>query len=92
MIIIKVELLSAITGKTTELARMHIINDGTGDTHKRNYKGISFRGRNTESLNRGTAQKIAQVKNWPSQQFHVWNLVRAMLTNLGYMQGQDGTT
>jgi len=28
MIIIKVELWSAITGKTTELARMSIVNDG----------------------------------------------------------------
>lgn len=88
MIIVRVELLSAITGKTTELARMHIINDESGNDNSRNYKGISFRGRDKSMLNLGTVQKEASLKNWKSKQFHIWNLVRAMLTNLGYTQGQ----
>lgn len=89
MIIIKVELHSAITGKVTELARMRIINDETGNMTRRNYIGQTYRGRNTKDLDKYTIMKGAALKNWPSAQFHVWNLVRAMLTQLGYTNGQS---
>src|SRR5690348_5419520 len=50
MIIVRVELWSAITGAKTELARMCIVNDGTGTAARRNYFGKTFRGRSTAQL------------------------------------------
>lgn len=88
MLIVRVELHSAITGKATELARMYICNDNTGDFNSRNYNGIALRGRDKETLDKETVQKQARLLNFKSEQFHVWNLVRAMLTNLGYTKGQ----
>lgn len=89
MIIVRVELHSAITGKITELARMRIVNDESGTLTKRNYSGTSFRGRSKDDLDKKTIMKQGQLHNWPSAQFHVWNLVRAMLTQLGYTNGQS---
>lgn len=37
MLVVKVELHSSITGEITELARLIIANDGTGDVKKGNY-------------------------------------------------------
>jgi hypothetical protein len=87
MIIIRVELHSAITRKITELARMHIVNTGDGNNVRRNYKAMSFRGRCKEDLDRGTIQKEAYIKSWPSMSFHVWNLVAKALKECGYNQG-----
>jgi hypothetical protein len=88
MIIVRVELHSAITGKIIELARIKIWNDVSGTNTRRNYQAISFRGRSTKQLNKETVIKHTELKEWPSKQLHVWNLVRAVLTNLGYTEGQ----
>lgn len=88
MIIVKVELLSAITGKTTELARMHIVNDGSGSANWGNYSGIIYRGRSKEQLDKATIMRIGKLNNWPRLQLHVWNLVAKMLKELGYTKGQ----
>lgn len=88
MIIIKVELHSAINHKITELARMKICNDGTGGRIYRNYFGQTFKGRCKEQLDRETIQKQTSLNNWPSERFHIWNLVAKMLKNLGYTEGQ----
>jgi hypothetical protein len=84
MIVVRVELVSAITGQTTELARMHIANDGTGSTTLSSYDGKTFVGRSEETLNRQQISKSARVENWPRQRFHVWNLVARMLGEMGY--------
>lgn len=85
MIIVKVELHSAITGHVTELARMRIANDGTeANPRKGNYDAVTFRGRDTQALDRGAVQRFAHVADWPRQQLHVWNLVQACLTLMGY--------
>jgi hypothetical protein len=86
MIIVRVELLSAITGKTTELARMHICNDGTGSATRGNYEGVSFIGRDTAALDRRRASKHGKVSNYPRQSVHIWNLVARMLQAMGYTQ------
>ncbi len=88
MIIVRVELWSAITGKTTELARMAICNTGTGDIRHGDYKGMSFRGRSKEQLDNQTPMKVGEIKNWPRLDFHVWNLVAKMLKEMGYTKGQ----
>lgn len=85
MIIVKVELHSAITGRITELARMRIANDGTeANPRKGNYDAVTFRGRDSRALDAGSVQRHAHVHDWPRQQLHVWNLVQACLTLMGY--------
>lgn len=87
MIVIKVELWSAINGSKTELARMHISNDGeqTVTNHRLGaYDGQTFIGRDTAALDRRTVSKRGRVENWPRADFHVWNLVARMLESMGY--------
>ncbi len=88
MIIIKVELHSAVTRRVTELARMSIVNDGTGTGRYGNYVGTIFRGRSTEQLNKQTIMRQKQLYNWPRLDFHVWNLVAKMHNELGYTKGK----
>lgn len=80
------QLLSANSGKVTELARMDIVNDGTGkpDGVLRNYVAMVYRGRNTKALDNRTVQKGERISAWPSERVHVWNLVAAFLTKMGY--------
>lgn len=88
MLIVRVELLSAITGRTTELARMHICNDGTSaSTWRGDYVGESFVGRDSAALDRRTISKLGKVNNWPRLDLHVWNLVARMLLEMGYDKG-----
>ena len=85
VIVVRVELWSAVTGKQTELARMHICNDGTNaNVRLGNYTGETFRGRSTEQLNRRTVSKAGHLVNFPRHQLHIWNLVARMLANMGY--------
>lgn len=84
MIIVRVELLSAITGKTTELARMEIVNDGTGNHLRGNYSARTLIGRSTGHLNRRTTKATTKIDDWPRTQKHVWNLVSVALTRMGY--------
>lgn len=87
MIVVKVELWSAVTGQKTELARMEIANDGAHPNPRRgNYTVRTLRGRSEEDLNRRTTQKSAKVDNWPRLALHVWNLVAESLKNMGYGQ------
>lgn len=87
MIRIKVELLSAINGETTELARMDISNlDNHPTPSMGNYLGTSYRGRSKAQLDRCTVMKTGTVMNWPRQHLHVWNLVAKMLRELGYTE------
>ena len=90
MIRVRVELLSANTGEVTELARMHISNDGlaTGANYRRGaYLGETFVGRSAAQLNRKTVSRLAVVEGWRRHDFHVWNLVRLMLDRMGYTLG-----
>lgn len=88
MIVVKVELWSAITGQKTELARMHIANDGVASIQSGGklgaYEGQTFIGRDTAALDRGTVSKRGKVDNWPRADFHIWNLVARMLDAMGY--------
>ena len=83
MIVVRVELWSAITGAKTELARMHISNAG-GSNRRRDYEGKSFIGRSTEALDRQRVSKVGSLTNFPSLDLHVWNLVARMLATMGY--------
>jgi hypothetical protein len=89
MIVVRVELWSAVTGIKTELARMEICND-SGTSARRNYITRVLRGRSTEALDQrrvqreGRAEREGAVEDWPSEQVHIWNLVAAALAGMGY--------
>lgn len=88
MIIIKVELHSAVTRKITELARMKIYNDGLETNHNfGNYIFQTFKGRSTLQLNKEQIIKHTEVKHWPKNSLHVWNLVCKGLRQMGYVDG-----
>lgn len=84
MIVVRVELWSAVSGQKTELARMHICNDGTSGGRLRSYDGVTFRGRSSEQLDHQTPSKRGRLENFPAVQLHVWNLVARMLGKMGY--------
>ena len=86
MLVVSVELHSAITGQVTEIARMHIANDGTGIGRLGHYDVKSLRGNTEKQLNKRTPQRQARVLNYPREELHVWNLVARALERLGYGQ------
>ncbi len=76
MIVVKIELHSAITGQTTELGRLHIANDGTGTPERGNYN-ITKLGKRCRRLSE------ARVENHPRKSYSVFRLVRRALEALG---------
>lgn len=87
MIVVTVELWSAITGQKRQLARMHIANDGaasSANVRRGDYAGVTFKGRDEEALARGVPQRRGKLVNWPRLDKHVWNMVAAMLLSMGY--------
>ena len=90
MLVIRVELHSAVTRKVTELARMHIWNTGshTQTRTRADYQGHTLRGRNREALDAAAAvediTRSGRVDNHQKQALHVWHLVAKMLNNMGY--------
>lgn len=90
MIVIRVELWSAVSGQKSELARMVIDNIG-GTNHTGDYRCRTLRGRSEEALDRallnmGTTgtQREGRVMGHPRLREHVWNLVAKALTGMGY--------
>ena len=85
MIVVKVELWSAITGAKKELARMHISNTGESPSPKLgDYDGKTFVGRSTEALDRRNVSHLGKVRGYRRLDRHVWNLVGLMLKDMGY--------
>ena len=84
MIIVRVELHSAVTGQVTEIARMLIANDGQGTQTHGDYYCTTFRGRTKDALNNCSVQRKGQTKNYPRLALHVWNLVARCLTAMEY--------
>jgi hypothetical protein len=83
MIVVRVELWSAITGQKTELARMHICNV-SGAGRRRDYQAQVFRGRSKAALDKRSVLRTGALTNWPSLDLHVWNMVAALLASMGY--------
>lgn len=90
MIVVKVELWSAINGQKTELARMVIDNIG-GTVQRSDYRVRTLRGRSEEALDRALlqmdgagTQRTGKVVGHARLREHVWNLVAKGLANLGY--------
>ena len=91
MLVVRVELHSAVTGKTSEIARMIIANDGTGSGTKGNYWGRAAKGVvkgdhmiPAAIMHESRKMRYAEVREYPRASKHVWNLVSRMLSNMGY--------
>ena len=89
MIVVRVELWSAINGQKTELARMVIDNIG-GTVQKGDYRAVTLRGRSKEALDKALlqhprgAQREGRVMGHARLREHVWNLVGKALSGMGY--------
>lgn len=88
MIVIRVELHSAITRQVTEIARMHIRNAG-GTKQVGNYSCETLRGRSREQLDRRECQRGGVVENYPRLKIHVWHLVARALIAMGYAGARE---
>lgn len=85
MIIVSVQLLSAIDGSVQEIARMEICNEG-GTTNLGDYGCRTLRGRSTQQFGQRTTQRSGKVLRHPRLREHVWNLVQKSLASMGYGQ------
>lgn len=83
MLVVKVELHSAITGKVTEIAKMHIANTGQGTPDRGNYVGKSVK-KGRDPYRVGSIMRWGEVFNYPRKSKHVWNLVARMLAAMEY--------
>lgn len=84
MIVVSVTLLSAIDGTSTELARMHIVNDGSGTARLGNYDCETLRGRSTAALDKHVVNRRGRIESYARLGLHVWNLVARALHRIGY--------
>ena len=85
MIVVRVELHSAITGKVTELARAIVVNDGTSrDPKIGHYRVRTLRGRSRASLDRDVTQREGAVRDWRRLDLHVWSLIAEALRVMRY--------
>ncbi|WP_337846890.1 hypothetical protein [Sphingomonas sp.] len=83
MIVVRVELHSAIDGQVTEIARMAIDNIG-GTATRGDYRIRTLRGRSTASLARFKVQREGRVHGHARLALHVWCLVAKALAAVGY--------
>ncbi|OJY65494.1 MAG: hypothetical protein BGP16_12770 [Sphingobium sp. 66-54] len=83
MIVIRVELWSAVTGEKSELARMHICNEG-GTERVGNYSCRTLHGRSAAQLDKGRPQRTGSVTGHRRLDLHVWHLVAKALAAMGY--------
>ncbi|QIW87203.1 putative transcription factor [Agrobacterium phage OLIVR2] len=81
MIVIRIELHSAVTQKVTELGRMHIANDGSSlDPTIGHYDGKVLR---KPDFVRET--RTAHVHGHKRQALTIWHLLGKMLKEMGYV-------
>lgn len=80
MIVVKVELHSAVTREVTELGRMTISNDGSSeDGRVGHYNGEVMRKPDFRAVTR-----VGRVENHRRLDKVIWVLVCRMLKNMGY--------
>lgn len=91
MIVVRVDLWSAVNGRVTELARMAISNDGTGTDAACDYDGATLKGRSAEALNKAMVRwgaadvtRRGRVTGHRRHDLHVWHLVGKTLAAMGY--------
>lgn len=85
MIVVKIELHSAVTGVVSELGRMLISNDGTSRDPKRGHYDVRLMRRGSPTV----VQRQARVEKYPRAAFSVWVLVARALKNVGIERFAD---
>lgn len=88
MIVVRVELHSAITGKVTEIGLMGIANIG-GTRQRGHYFAETYRGRSAPDLAKRTRQRSCAIKDYPRLSVHVWHLVARALVGMKYAGGAE---
>lgn len=87
MLVVRVELWSAVTGQKSEIARMQISNVG-GSATLGDYHAASYRGRSKGALDKAMLSdsfvRQGRVEKHPRLASHVWNLVAKALDSMGY--------
>jgi len=96
MLVVHVELISAITGVSSEIGTLVIANDGTGTVISGNYSAVALRKRKSEytrremvkALQEGMANSsvlwVSTFKGYKRKSASVWRLVGGILEELGY--------
>lgn len=85
MIVVKVELHSAITRKVTLLYQAIIANDGTGTDRVGNYDvAIGRRGDGDFRHIWSSSRRRARIEGYPRLSAHVLNLVARALNKAGF--------
>jgi hypothetical protein len=92
MLIVTVELLSALTGKRGKLGQLHIANVG-GTRTRGNYHGKAYRKGVEPPLGMQAEGVIREgrVKGYGRVAEPVWELVSSMLQDMGYRGGRGAT-
>jgi hypothetical protein len=75
MLVIKVELHSAVTREVKTIATAHIVNEGTGTELRGNYR-MWLMGKNCRAMT------DVRITNWPRKSKHVWQLISRMLKEI----------
>ena len=85
MIVVKVELHSAVTGRKSLLYQTIIANDGTGDLTKGNYD-VAVGRRGDADLRHiwSSSRRRARIEKYPRLSSHVLNLVARALNKAGF--------
>ena len=84
MIVVRIELHSAITGEVSEISRVVIYNKGNGSKTRGNYGCNSYRkGSPLRPLNKNIVRK-GEVENHARLSEPVLNLVSKALRSMGY--------
>lgn len=79
MIVIKMELHSAVTSKITEIGRAYIFNDATGTAARGNYNAMICKKTNLSTS--GQPLRRGRVENYPRKSYNVWRLaIRALVS------------
>lgn len=76
MLVIKLELHSAVTGLVTELGRLDIINDGTGSDALGNYE-YTLLGKDASGKRYSHS---GDIRHWPRRTNSAWALVKHALS------------
>lgn len=91
ILVVRVELHSAITGEISEIARMIIANDGGGTKERGNYwaraaKGTVAKDHMIPAAIMHDSRKLrhVEVKDYPRLSKHVWNLIARVLTAMEF--------
>lgn len=71
MLLVRIELHSAVTGRVREIGRLIICNDGTGTVARGNYECVVLR----KGPPWDREQRRCAVTNYPRRSYNVWRLV-----------------